>query len=86
MVYPISAYGNQPPQPGVGLESHRSTIATVALGTTAVTASGFISNSKGRLWDKYVSGIRAIESGSPGGVLKTFRLSESYLLLSLTLK
>ena len=76
MKYPVTAFGEQPSQPGVGLESNKGSLATVALGAGAIIAGGFISTSKGRLWDKYISVIRGVETGSPGAVLRTFRISE----------
>lgn len=40
-----------------------------------VFASGFIPVGKGRLWDYYVRGIRAVEEYSPAQILRTFQLS-----------
>ena len=48
-------------------------------GTGAVGAAGFIPlKSGGRVWDKYLSGLRAIETASPAAILRTFRLSEFF--------
>ena len=75
--YPFLTSGQQPLQPGEGTEANQGTIASYALGGSALAASGFVPLGRKRAWDYYLSGIRAIESGSPGGILKTFRISES---------
>jgi len=48
----------------------------LAAGTAGVGAAGFLPYGNGRLWDKYLQGIRAIETGFPAGILRTFRTSE----------
>ena len=48
----------------------------LALGASATIGAGFIPTKSGRVWDTYLRGIRAVEAGSPGGVLRTFRTSE----------
>lgn len=70
------AFGDQPVTPGERLEDYQSNLAKLTLITGGITASGFISTKTGRIWDKYLSTTRAIEAGSPGGVLRTFRVSE----------
>jgi hypothetical protein len=69
---PVIATG---PQPGQRDESP-SALAKFGMGGLAVSASGFIPTKSGRLWDKYLSGIRAAETAFPGAVLRTFRISE----------
>ena len=69
---PITASGPQPSQPG----ENQSNLIAVGAGTAAISALGFVPTKRGRLWDNYLNAIRATESGFPGGVLKTFRISE----------
>jgi hypothetical protein len=69
---PVIATG---PQPGQRDESP-SALAKFGMGGLAVSASGFIPTKSGRLWDKYLSGIRAAETAFPGAILRTFRISE----------
>ena len=76
MVNPRLAYGPQPAMPGQGVEENQGSLLGIGLGAGAIAGSGFIPVGNGRLWDKYLAGIRAIEAGSPGGVLRTFRMSE----------
>ena len=76
MVDPTLAFGPQPSHPGEGFRENFGTLGTLGLGGIGISAFGFKSLKSGRVWDKYLAGIRAVESGSPGGVLKTFRVSE----------
>jgi len=39
--------------------------------------SGMVPIGQKRLWDYYLSGIKAVETGFPGAVLRTFRVSET---------
>ena len=58
----------------------KNTGRTLAFGAAAVGlgAYGFKkTEGGGRLWDKYATGIRNIETGSPGSILRTFKVSES---------
>lgn len=75
MVKPIISFGPQPKQPNEGLSSNKS-ILGIGTGVGAGALSGFIPYKKGRLWDKYISGIRAVETGFPSAILRTFRTSE----------
>jgi len=76
LVNPNLAYGEQPSMPGQGLGQNQGSLAGLALGAGAIGAAGFIPTKGGRLWDTYLAGIRAVETGSPGGILRTFRTSE----------
>jgi len=76
LVNPNLAFGPQPSQPGQGLDSNKGSVAGLALGASAIAGAGFIPTKSGRVWDTYLKGIRAVEAGSPGGVLRTFRTSE----------
>jgi hypothetical protein len=40
-----------------------------------LAGAGFIRTKNGNVWDKYLSGIRAAEEYSPGGVLRTLQVS-----------
>jgi len=62
--------------PGQGYSENQGNLLGLSLGTAGAIGAGFIPTANGRIWDKYLSGIRAIEAGSPGGVLRTFRMSE----------
>jgi hypothetical protein len=44
--------------------------------TGSIGASGFIPTANGRLFDRYVNAIRAVETGFPAAILRTFRTSE----------
>jgi hypothetical protein len=68
----VIATGPQPPQPG---ESY-SNLGGAALLGGGIAASGFIPFRGGRLWDKYIQGIRTAETAFPGAILRTFRTSE----------
>jgi intein/homing endonuclease len=77
LVNQIIASGDQPTQPGVGWAANSSTLAKLAIGSTGLIASGFIPTpGGGRMWDKYINTIRAVETGFPGAILRTFRTSE----------
>lgn len=76
MVSPRLAYGPQPEMPGEGFDDNRGNLLGLGFGIASIAGTGFIPTKSGRLWDKYLAGIRAVESGSPGGVLRTFRTSE----------
>jgi hypothetical protein len=70
----VIASGAQPEQ------SHESIggLAKFAIGVGAVGASGFIPvGNNRRMWDHYLGGIRAIETGFPAAILRTFRTSET---------
>ena len=69
---PVIASGPQPKN----LDESNWGIAKFGFGISAVAASGFIKTKNGRLWDKYISSLRSVETGSPGGILRTFRGSE----------
>jgi len=71
--YDITAKGPQPQQPG----EDRSGLAKLGFGVSAAGALGFVptGNNK-RVWDSYLKGIKAIETGFPGAILRTFRTSE----------
>lgn len=69
----ITAYGPQPAQPDEGFGG----MAGFGLGLAGVGAAGFVPVRSGRrVWDYYLSGIRAAETGFPGAILRTFRTSE----------
>lgn len=69
----IVASGPQPVQPS----EHPSKLLIGAGITAGIAASGFIPVGRGkRMWDYYLSALRSVETGSPGAVLRTFRLSE----------
>jgi intein/homing endonuclease len=74
----IFAQGPQPPSPDEGISGNNNTLAKFAVGGSAFVGVGFIKTKTGRVWDKYLDTIRAVESGSPSGILKTFRTSEFY--------
>ena len=76
MVNPHLAYGDQPQSEDEGVSSNILGLSTLGAGTAAAAAIGFIPWGEGRIWDKYIGAIRAVETGSPGGVLNTFRVSE----------
>ena len=69
----IIASGPQPTQP-----SESPSKLLIGAGITAgIAASGFIPiGNRGRMWDRYLSAIRSVETGSPSAVLRTFRISE----------
>lgn len=69
----ITASGPQTPQPG----EDPFGLVQLGVGTLGVASIGFIPTRNGRVWDHYVKLAKAVESGFPGGVLKTFRVSES---------
>jgi hypothetical protein len=52
-----------------------SGLAKFGFGLSALSAVGFIKTNSGNIWDKYITGIRSIEEYSPGGLLRTFQLS-----------
>lgn len=68
----ITATGPQPEQTGESL----SGLAKLGFVSAGVAASGFIPTNQGRLWDKYLHGIRAVETAFPAAILRTFRTSE----------
>jgi len=72
LVFPVTAIGPQPEQSGESFGG----LARLGFGAAAITASGFIPFRGGRLWDPYLSGIRTVETGFPGAILRTFRVSE----------
>jgi hypothetical protein len=74
----IFAQGPQPSSPDEGAGSNNNALTKFAVGGSAFVGSGFIKTKNGRMWDKYLDTVRAVESGSPGGILKTFRTSEFY--------
>lgn len=70
----ITASGPQAAQPG----EDPFNLAKFGAGAIGVGALGFVKvRNNNRVWDHYISAIKAAESGFPGGVLKTFRISES---------
>lgn len=71
----IIAFGDQSKQLNEGLSSNKGSFAFLG-GTGIIGASGFIPYKDGRLWDRYISGIRAVETGFPSAILRTFRTSE----------
>jgi intein/homing endonuclease len=74
----VIARGPQVPQPNEGSLDRPgvSGWAKFGLGAAAFTAAGFAPINKGRIWDKYLAGVRAIETGFPQAILRTFRISE----------
>lgn len=55
---------------------YQSSIVPFSVGVGTLFASGFIPIGRGRrLWDPYVSAIRAVEEYSPASILRTFQLS-----------
>ena len=76
MVNPLIGFDTRPKVPEESISERQQNLAILAASSAGVAASGFISTSTGRVWDKYLSTIRAVEAGSPGGVLRTFRTSE----------
>jgi len=65
-------------QPRNFYEESTNNILTAGLITGGVLAAGWIPTKSGRVWDKYVASLRGIESYSPGGVLRTFQLSNFF--------
>jgi hypothetical protein len=60
-------------------DAHPLTNVGIAAGVAVgVGALGFIPTNKGRVWDWYVKGLRAVEEYSPGGVMRTFQLSSFF--------
>lgn len=55
-----------------------SNTSKFALGLTALGGLGFLPYKNGTIWDKYVQGFRTAEEYSPGGILKTFQLSNIF--------
>jgi hypothetical protein len=47
-------------------------------GVGGVAAAGYLPFGKGRVWDKYVAGLRAFEEYSPGRIFRTFQLSATF--------
>ena len=72
MAQPIIASGPQSPQPGEEV----SALAKLGFVAAGVAAGGFIPFKGNRLWDTYLKGIRAVETGFPAAILRTFRISE----------
>jgi intein/homing endonuclease len=68
----ITATGPQPEQTGESL----SGLAKLGFASAGIAASGFIPTRSGRLWDKYLQGIRVAETAFPAAILRTFRVSE----------
>ena len=69
---PHGIYGPQPHSPG----EQPSNLGNFGLGIGAAGAIGFLPTKTGRVWDKYISGVRAAETAFPGAILRTFRVSE----------
>lgn len=76
MVKRILAEGDQPGLPGEGFQENSGSLAALAFGTAGLAATGFIPVGKGRMWDKYLSAVRSVETGFPAAILRTFRTSE----------
>ncbi len=72
----ITAFGSQPEQPNEGVAANLGPLAVVGIGGASFAALGFTPWGKERLWDKYLQGIKAVETGSPKAILSTFRVSE----------
>ena len=53
-----------------------SALAKLGFVAAGVAAGGFIPFKGNRLWDTYLKGIRAVETGFPAAILRTFRISE----------
>jgi len=68
----ITATGPQPPQEGESL----SGLAKLGFASGGIAAAGFIPTKNGRVWDKYLQGIRTAETAFPSAILRTFRTSE----------
>ena len=69
----IIAEGDQPTDQSYSLSGAAKLTGAIA----GLGAAGFIPMSGvGRLWDKYLSGIRGVETSFPGSILRTFRTSE----------
>jgi len=76
LVKKILAEGEQPGLPGEGFQDNSGSLTALAFGAGGLAATGFIPVGKGRMWDKYLSGIRSVETAFPGAILRTFRTSE----------
>lgn len=90
---PSNNQNNQPQywtnQPQIPVTSNFQVLKNTAitggvLGT--IGAIGFLPTKTGNVWDKYLHGMRAIEEFSPGGILRTFQLSNVFSPLSSTVK
>jgi len=73
----ITASGPQQAMPG----EDNFGLVEAGVAASAIAGLGFIPTKTGRVWDQYLNVIRAVESGFPGGVMKTFRLSEYFSVL-----
>jgi intein/homing endonuclease len=72
----LLTYGDQPEQSEEGVGNNLLPSAALVGGIVGGYHLGFGKSGNGRLWDKFGSVVRAVESVSPGGILKTFRISE----------
>jgi hypothetical protein len=70
----ITAKGSQPSRTGEGW----GTAAGAGMALAGIGAAGFYKTNTGRVWDSYLRGIKNIETLSPGAILRTFRLSETF--------
>lgn len=73
MIKKNGIFGQQPENPN---ETSSGSLKAGLIGSAAF-ASGFIPYKEGRLFDKYVSIARTIETASPSAILRTFRVSET---------
>lgn len=65
------------PQPYQDQEVNSTGLGTAGIAAAGVVGFGFSKYKGERLWDKYVRSIRAVETGFPAAILRTFRLSEA---------
>lgn len=70
---PYGVFGPQPQQPG----EEPSNFTNYGFGVGTIAASGFLPTQRGRLFDNYLRGIRAVETAFPAAILRTFRVSEA---------
>ena len=69
--HPVWAGGVQPQE-----DSRLGTVATFGGTLAGITALGFVPVGRQRIWDYYLSAIRAVEEISPSKIFRTFQYSE----------